>query len=62
MFVNANGKLGTATSSLRFKDGIKPMDSDSEAQGRFQRVLSVTAAMIATLVIQPDADFACLLT
>ena len=31
VFVNANGKLGTITSSRRFKDGIKPMDSDSEA-------------------------------
>jgi hypothetical protein len=31
VFVNADGKLGTTTSSRRFKDGIKPMDSDSEA-------------------------------
>jgi endosialidase-like protein len=29
--VNANGKLGTATSSERFKKNIKPMDKASEA-------------------------------
>jgi hypothetical protein len=29
--VNANGKLGTTTSSKRFKDDIKPMDKASEA-------------------------------
>jgi trimeric autotransporter adhesin len=29
--VNANGKLGTATSSERFKNDIKPMDKASEA-------------------------------
>jgi len=29
--VNSNGKLGTAPSSARFKDGIKPMDKASEA-------------------------------
>jgi len=29
--VNANGKLGVATSSQRFKDEIKPMDKASEA-------------------------------
>jgi trimeric autotransporter adhesin len=31
VFINANGKLGTATSSARFKDEIKPMDKASEA-------------------------------
>src|SRR5690349_19422189 len=29
--VNSNGKLGVATSSARFKEGIKPMDKSSEA-------------------------------
>lgn len=31
VFVNSNGKLGTMTSSARFKDAIKPMDKTSEA-------------------------------
>ena len=31
VFVDANGKLGTLTSSARFKDDIKPMDKASEA-------------------------------
>jgi hypothetical protein len=31
VFINANGQLGTATSSARFKDEIKPMDKASEA-------------------------------
>jgi hypothetical protein len=31
VFVDANGKLGTVTSSARFKDDIKPMDNASEA-------------------------------
>ena len=31
MFVNSNGKLGTATSSKRFKDEIKTMGEASEA-------------------------------
>jgi hypothetical protein len=31
VFVDANGKLGTSTSSARFKDEIKPMDKASEA-------------------------------
>jgi hypothetical protein len=31
VFVNGVGKLGTATSSRRFKDDIKPMDKASEA-------------------------------
>ena len=31
VFVNANGKLGTNTSSRRFKDETKPMDKASEA-------------------------------
>ncbi|HEY2569179.1 MAG TPA: tail fiber domain-containing protein [Candidatus Udaeobacter sp.] len=31
VFVNSNGRLGTATSSRRFKDDIKPMDKASEA-------------------------------
>ena len=31
VFVSANGKLGTLTSSRRFKDEIKPMDKTSEA-------------------------------
>jgi hypothetical protein len=30
VFVNANGKLGTMTSSARFKDEIKPMDKASD--------------------------------
>jgi hypothetical protein len=30
VFVNANGKLGTATSSGRFKEDVKPMESGSE--------------------------------
>src|SRR5678815_2976943 len=31
VFINANGQLGTVTSSARFKDGIKAMDKASEA-------------------------------
>jgi hypothetical protein len=31
VFVNTDGKLGTLTSSARFKDEIKPMDKASEA-------------------------------
>jgi Chaperone of endosialidase len=31
VFVNSNGRLGTATSSRRFKEEIKPMDKTSEA-------------------------------
>ena len=31
VFVNGSGKLGTVTSSVRFKDQIKPMDKASEA-------------------------------
>jgi len=31
VFVNTNGRLGTTTSSRRFKDSIKPMDQASEA-------------------------------
>jgi hypothetical protein len=31
VYVNTDGKLGTATSSARFKDQIKPMDKASEA-------------------------------
>jgi hypothetical protein len=31
VFINSNGKLGTATSSRRFKDEIKPMDKASES-------------------------------
>src|SRR4029077_17920617 len=31
VFIDADGKLGTTTSSLRFKDQIKPMDQASEA-------------------------------
>ena len=31
VFVNANGQLGTVTSSRRFKQEIKPMDKSSEA-------------------------------
>jgi hypothetical protein len=31
VFVNSNGRLGTATSSQRFKDSVKPMDQSSEA-------------------------------
>ena len=31
MFINSNGRLGTATSSRRFKEEIKPMDKTSEA-------------------------------
>jgi hypothetical protein len=31
VFVNASGKLGTVSSSARFKDHIKPMDKASEA-------------------------------
>ena len=31
VLVNSNGKLGVATSSIRFKDNIKPMDKASEA-------------------------------
>ena len=30
VFVNAQGKLGTITSSRRFKDGIRPMDGASD--------------------------------
>jgi predicted ribosome quality control (RQC) complex YloA/Tae2 family protein len=31
VFINSDGKLGTATSSRRFKDDIKPMERASEA-------------------------------
>ena len=31
VFINSNGKLGTTTSSRRFKEEIKPMDKSSEA-------------------------------
>src|SRR4029450_1659511 len=31
VFVNSNGKLGTMTSSGRFKEAIQPMDKASEA-------------------------------
>jgi uncharacterized coiled-coil protein SlyX len=31
VFINANGQLGTVTSSARFKDEIRPMDKTSEA-------------------------------
>ena len=31
VFINSNNKLGTATSSKRFKEEIKPMDNTSEA-------------------------------
>jgi hypothetical protein len=31
VFINANGKLGTVTSSVRFKDDIKPMADASES-------------------------------
>ena len=31
MFINSSGKLGTNTSSRRFKEDIKPMDKSSEA-------------------------------
>jgi hypothetical protein len=31
VFINSSGKLGTITSSKRFKDNIKPMDKASEA-------------------------------
>jgi Chaperone of endosialidase len=31
VLINSNGQLGTATSSRRFKDGIKPVDKASEA-------------------------------
>ena len=31
VFVNSNGRLGTMTSSARFKEDIKPMDKTSEA-------------------------------
>jgi hypothetical protein len=31
VFIDSNGRLGTATSSRRFKDGIKPMDKASES-------------------------------
>ena len=31
VFINADGKLGTTTSSRRFKEEIKPMDKSSEA-------------------------------
>ena len=31
MFINSDGRLGTATSSRRFKDAIRPMENGSEA-------------------------------
>ena len=31
VFVDSSGKLGTVTSSARFKDDIRPMDKTSEA-------------------------------
>jgi Chaperone of endosialidase len=31
VFINSNGRLGTATSSRQFKEGIKPMEQASEA-------------------------------
>jgi len=38
MFINSNGRLGTATSSRRFKDDIKPMGKASEALYALQPV------------------------
>ena len=38
MFIDADGKLGTTTSSQRFKDEIKPMDGVSEALYALQPV------------------------
>ena len=38
VFINAVGQLGTATSSRRFKDAIKPMDKASEALLAFNPV------------------------
>src|SRR5207248_11027833 len=38
VFINANGKLGTLTSSARFKDNIKPMANASESILAFKPV------------------------
>jgi Chaperone of endosialidase len=38
VFINSDGKLGTATSSKRFKEGICPMDNASEALFALQPV------------------------
>ena len=38
VFINANSKLGTATSSKRFKKDIKPMDKASESLLRLKPV------------------------
>ena len=38
VFINANNKLGTITSSKRFKDEIKPMEQASEAIYRLKPV------------------------
>src|SRR4029434_1232126 len=40
VIVNANGRLGTTTSSARFKKAIKPMDKASEAIVALQPVTS----------------------
>jgi hypothetical protein len=36
VFIDANGKLGTVTSSARFKGDIQPMDSVSGAMNIFE--------------------------
>jgi hypothetical protein len=38
VFINSNGRLGTATSSRRFKEDIKPMERASEALFAFKPV------------------------
>jgi len=38
VFINSNGQMGTVTSSARFKDDIKPMDTASEAILRLKPV------------------------
>jgi hypothetical protein len=40
VFIDANGKLGTVTSSARFKGDIQPMDSVSGAMNIFESPLT----------------------
>jgi trimeric autotransporter adhesin len=59
VFVNANGKLGTSTSSRRFKEAIKRMDQSSQAlfalnpvTFRYKKELDPTATLQFGLVAE----------
>jgi hypothetical protein len=55
VFINSEGRLGTATSSRRFKEGIKPMDKASESlfalkpvTFRYKKEIDPTNATVGT--------------